>query len=119
THPDRLRPKPFAAISTAWVVPSLVGPVVSGVLAQHASWRWVFLGLVPFVLIGAGLMVPVLRLLHAPEGRPGRALADRRRIGRALAVAAGIAALEAAGQHPSAVSLSAGGLGAVALVWGL
>src|SRR6202012_5066025 len=119
THPDRLRPKPFAAISTAWVVPSLVGPVVSGVLAQHASWRWVFLGLVPFVVIGAGLMVPVLRLLHAPATAADSALADPRRSVRGLAVAAGIAALEAAGQHPSPGSLSAGVLGAAALVWGL
>src|SRR5919197_2106169 len=32
-YPDRLRPRVFAAISSAWVVPSLVGPVVSGALA--------------------------------------------------------------------------------------
>jgi MFS family permease len=118
-YPQRLQPRVFAATSSAWVVPSLLGPVVSGVLAQHASWRWVFLGLVPFVLIAAALMVPVLRLLHAPAGGGDSALADPRRIVRALAVAAGIAALEAAGQHPSAVSLSAGLLGAAALVWGL
>ena len=29
-YPEALRPKLFAAISTAWVVPSLVGPIVSG-----------------------------------------------------------------------------------------
>ncbi len=85
-YPEQLRPRVFAAMSSAWVVPALLGPVVAGALAQHASWRWAFLGLVPFVVVGALLMV---------------------------------AALEAAGQHPSAVSVLAALLGAVALVWGL
>jgi hypothetical protein len=45
-------------------------------------------------------------------GPPGRVL-------HALAVAAGIAALEQAGQHPSALSIAAGVLGLAALLWGL
>jgi MFS family permease len=116
-YPEQLRPPLFAATSSAWVVPSLVGPVVSGALAQHASWRWVFLGLVPFSLVGTVLLLPVLRSLHpAVEGsRP----AGRSRLIRAAAVAAGVAALEQAGQHPS---LPAGGLavaGLAALAWGI
>jgi MFS family permease len=118
-YPQAVQPKVFAATSSAWVVPSLVGPLISGVLAQHASWRWVFLGLVPFVLIGAALMLPVLRSLHVPPGGKDSALTDPHRILRALAVAAGIAALEGAGQHPSPASLAAAAVGAVALVWGL
>ena len=51
-YPEALRPKLFAAISTAWVVPSLVGPVVSGWVTENLSWRWVFLGLLPFTLVG-------------------------------------------------------------------
>lgn len=117
TFPDELRPKIFAAISAAWVLPSLLGPIVSGTLAQHASWRWVFLGLLPFVLAGALLMVPVLRRLATPA-TPGR-LADPRRVLRAVGAAAGVAALEAAGQHPSPVSLPIAGVGVIALVWGL
>src|SRR3954463_15952956 len=46
-YAERLRPAVFAATSSAWVVPALVGPGISGALAQHASWRWVFLGLFP------------------------------------------------------------------------
>lgn len=116
-YPDSLRPKIFAAMSSAWVVPSLLGPIVSGSLAQHVSWRWVFLGLMPFVLVGALLMVPVLRGLAAPAV-PGR-LADPSRVLRAVATAGGVAALEAAGQHPSPVSLPVAAVGVVALVWGL
>jgi MFS family permease len=119
TYPESLRPKLFGVISSAWVVPSLVGPVVSGALAQHASWRWVFLGLVPFVALGSVLMLPVLRTLHVPVGSSTSRLADPRRVLRALAVAAGIAALEQAGQHPSAVSVLIAVVGLAALLWGL
>jgi MFS family permease len=118
-YPVSLQPKVFAATSSAWVLPSLAGPVISGVLAQHASWRWVFLGLVPFALVGAALLVPVLRSLRVPLRAEAGGLADPRRILRALAVAAGIAALEGAGQHPSQASLVAAAFGLAALVWGL
>ena len=60
-YPDALRPRLFAATSSAWVLPSLVGPVVAGTLAQHASWRWVFLGLVPIAVLGAVLLLPIVR----------------------------------------------------------
>jgi MFS family permease len=116
-YPEALRPKLFAATSSAWVLPSLIGPVVSGALAQHASWRWVFLGLVPFTVGGAVLLVPVLRGLHRAD-MPSR-LADPRRLLRALAVAAGVAGLEQAGQHPSALSAVLAGAGLGALAWGI
>jgi predicted MFS family arabinose efflux permease len=88
-------------------------------LAQHASWRWVFLGLLPFVLVGSTLMLQVLRRITTRAVRPASRLADPRRIVRAVAAAGGVAALEAAGQHPSAGSLGAGAVGVIALVWGL
>ena len=42
-YPDLLRPKVFSWISAAWVLPSLIGPPISGWLASTWSWRWVFL----------------------------------------------------------------------------
>jgi MFS family permease len=116
-YPAALRPAVFATTSSAWVVPSLVGPAIAGALAQHASWRWVFLGLAPFVLVGGVLLVPVLRALHRPADPSP--LARPMRLVWALAVAGGIAALEQAGQHPSPVSLGLGAVGLVALVAGL
>ncbi|HEU5268151.1 MAG TPA: MFS transporter [Jatrophihabitans sp.] len=116
-YPERLRPRLFAATSSAWVLPALVGPAAAGVLAQHASWRWVFLGLVPFVLIGGALLTPVLRSLQPRAAT--RAFADPIQLVRAVAVAAGVAALEQAGQHPSLLSAAIAALGLAALAWGL
>jgi MFS family permease len=118
TYPAALRPKLFAAISSAWVLPALIGPAISGTLTQHLSWRWVFLGLLPFALIGSALMVPVVRTLQSPARRGGK-LADRRRILHAFAVAGGIAALEDAGQHPGPRSVAFGIVGVLGLAWGL
>lgn len=118
TYPEQLRPKVFVATSGAWLLPSLLGPLVSGLITQHISWRWVFLGLLPFVLIGVALLVPVLRRLDsAPGERAG--LADPRRLLLALLVAAGVATFEGAGQHPSVVSVVLAVIGVGAAVWGL
>jgi MFS family permease len=58
--PPELRPKLFAVLSTAWVVPGIIGPAISGFVAEHASWRLVFLGLLPFVALAAALTIPAI-----------------------------------------------------------
>lgn len=69
-----------AMLSSAWVVPGLVGPALAGLVAEHIGWRWVFLALVPVVvLMGVG----VLRLVAA-LGRSSDAVAGRSRRRRAL-----------------------------------
>src|SRR6266511_2629869 len=45
SYPEALRPRVFAVLSTAWVVPGLIGPALSALVATHLSWRYVFLGL--------------------------------------------------------------------------
>lgn len=116
-YPERLRGPVFAAISSAWIVPSLVGPLIAGLLAEHVGWRWVFLGLVPFVIVGGLLLVPVLRTLNGGTGN--RLLTGRRKLGRAAAVAVGIALLEQAGQHPSALSVAGAAIGLTLFGWGV
>ncbi|WP_131735645.1 MFS transporter [Actinomadura roseirufa] len=69
-YPDELRSRVFAALSAAWVVPSLIGPAVGGAVAEHAGWRWVFLGLIPLVVPSALLLVPVLRGLTSVDAAP-------------------------------------------------
>ena len=60
-YPDRLRPRMLALMSTAWIVPALVGPAVAGVVAERASWRLVFLALLPLLALAAALTLPPLR----------------------------------------------------------
>jgi MFS family permease len=119
-YPESLRPRFFAALSSAWVLPSLVGPVVAGAVTQHLGWRWVFLGLVPLVAVGAALMVPVLATLGASRAVSGSVRSrSTERVVRAVAVAAGVSALAHSGQSPSPATLAVGAVGLVAMVWGL
>src|SRR4051794_7383425 len=53
SFPPQLRPRVFAIMSTAWVIPGLIGPGVSSVVAQAFGWRWVFAGLLPLVAVAA------------------------------------------------------------------
>src|SRR5580692_336238 len=45
--PPALRPRAYAAMSTAWVIPGVVGPAIAGVVAENLTWRLVFLALIP------------------------------------------------------------------------
>ncbi len=40
--PPHLRPKMFGALAAAWLLPSIVGPALSGIITDHFGWRWVF-----------------------------------------------------------------------------
>jgi MFS family permease len=61
------RPRMVAVISTAWVVPALVGPVLASVVANSIGWRWVFLGLIVPVLAAGTVAVRALRIVRRPE----------------------------------------------------
>src|SRR6266540_1585925 len=67
SYPEALRPRVFAVLSTAWVVPGLIGPALSALVATHLGWRYVFLGLLPLVLLAAALALPALRRLGPPS----------------------------------------------------
>ncbi|MDF5752591.1 MFS transporter [Spongiactinospora sp. TRM90649] len=56
-----VRPKIFAALSSAWVVPALIGPSVGGLVADTVGWRWVFRGIVPLVVPALLMLLPALR----------------------------------------------------------
>jgi MFS family permease len=113
-YDEALRPRVFAAVSAAWVLPALVGPVVSGLVTEHLSWRLVFGGLVPFVLLGVALVWPALARLDRREA--ARAPARRRLAPYAVLAALGMAALQYAGQHIRPASLPVALAGLVALV---
>jgi MFS family permease len=114
-YAEPLRPRLFGAISAAWVLPALVGPLVAGLLTTHASWRVVFLGLLPLILLGLGLVLPAVRVLPAPE-HPGEPTAGW---WWALLAGSGIAALQYAGQRRDLIALAVAAVGVGALVLGL
>jgi MFS family permease len=58
-YPEALRPKVFSVISAAWVLPSLLGPVLAGWVTATWSWRWVFWIVV--VPVGLALVVLLVR----------------------------------------------------------
>src|SRR3954468_15497826 len=69
-YPEQLKPRMLAVLSSAWVVPGLIGPALAGLISDIAGWRWVFLGLVPFLVIGAILTLPSLRRLSGGHAAP-------------------------------------------------
>ncbi|MHA6760319.1 MFS transporter [Streptacidiphilus sp. PAMC 29251] len=102
-YPERLRPSVFAAFSSAWVLPSIVGPVISGTVTQQLGWRWVFLSIPALIVLPVALMLPQLRRLQAADtaadAAPRSWGLDRRRILLALALAVGAGLLQYAGQQ--------------------
>ena len=69
-YPEKVKPRMLAVLSSAWIVPGLIGPALAGVVADFVGWRWVFLGLVPILPLATGLVLPALRKL-APSMTSG------------------------------------------------
>jgi MFS family permease len=85
---EELQPKIYAVMSAAWVLPSLVAPLIAGWITDRFGWRWVFLGLVvPVVLVGALVVSQIRRL-----GPPGMAV-GKSRLPVALLLSAGATAV--------------------------
>ena len=61
------RPTMFALISSAWMVPSVVGPLIAAWIAAAVGWRWVFLGLLPLCAVIGFVALLGVRLVPAPE----------------------------------------------------
>jgi MFS family permease len=103
-YPEALHPRIFAAFATAWVVPSLVGPPVAGLVADHVGWRWVFLAVPLGVLPAVVLLRPTLGRLTRPD--TADAAAGRAPIAWAACAAVSAGALHVAGHRPDAAGLA-------------
>lgn len=82
------RARMLAILSTAWIVPSLAGPGVAGLVADYLNWRVVFLGLLPLLVVVGVLTVGALHRLGAPSVRVERP--SNLRLATQLAVGTGI-----------------------------
>ena len=94
--PERLRPVMFATLSTAWVLPGVIGPAIAGIVGQFVGWRAVFLGLLPLLAIAALIAYPAIARIAdhpaddaADKAERAASASLRRRLPLALLVAAG------------------------------
>lgn len=115
-YPERLRPSVFAAFSSAWVLPSIVGPVVSGLVTQHLGWRWVFLAVPVLILLPLAVMGPALRRSEREQPVLKGAGFDRRRTLLAAMAAVGAGLLQYAGQRLDLLGLVPAVVGAALLL---
>jgi len=60
-------------IAATFAVATIVGPLLGGLLVEHASWRWVFLVNLP---LGATAFVALALRLPAPDTEPARQRLD-------------------------------------------
>jgi MFS family permease len=91
-YPGPAHPRMMAVLSTAWLIPAVVGPASAIFIAETFGWRWVFWGLLPITL-GAG-SIAVTAVAKAVDARPA-ASERRRRLPRALTLMGGVTAFMA------------------------
>jgi MFS family permease len=69
-YPDAIRARMTAILASVWILPALVGPALSGAIAERASWRVVFAGLLPLLALAAWLVLPPLKKLAVVSAAP-------------------------------------------------
>jgi MFS family permease len=107
-YPPSAAPRMIALVSSAWVVPGLVGPALAGLASDTVGWRWAFLAIVPAVLVMGFALYVRLAGLGAAERADAPARSDRRRAADAIGLAVGSTLLLTAlsiGSAPLAIAL--------------
>ncbi|MFF2154049.1 MFS transporter [Paenibacillus chitinolyticus] len=89
SYPDELRAKILGAFGTAYVLPSMLGPYVAGLIADQWSWRFVFWGILPILIVSALLSLPAFRKLKT-QGTQGESGASATWLALLLTIGTGI-----------------------------
>lgn len=116
---DADRPKVFSWLSTAWVMPSFLGPPIAAYLTQRLSWHWVFFAVLPLVGATVALTLPTLLRLRRSGQDRGHGPADPAPIWAAVVVAVAVPAIQLAGQRLDLWSIGLAAVGVVLLAVGL
>ncbi len=114
-YPPALHGRVFAAFSAAWVVPSLVGPVLAGAVADYLHWRWVFLGVALLTTLAYVVVYARLRGFSMTVDGGGERAPIAGRLAWSTVVAVAALTLGLAGEFGAAAPLVVGA-SAVALV---
>jgi len=112
-YPEGARPRMMALVSSAYALPSLIGPALAGLIADHLGWRWVFLGLAPLLPLAAGLALPAMRRFGPTSRAPrdwGRVVAALRLVGGMALLSGGLGSQE---PRPWPLTVALIGAGAV------
>jgi len=113
-YPAELRPRVFAVFSSAWVVPGLIGPAAAGGIEQALSWHYVFLALLPFVVIAGAITIPELSREAPADATPP----DPSRRRRAVVLVGGVGAVLAAiSGAPVGVAVALAAVGFPVAIW--
>jgi MFS family permease len=112
-YPAKTQARMGAVLSSALILPSLVGPALAGIIAQVWSWRVVFLALLPLVPCALWLILqPLSRIVTQPMQE-----AASRRTRSAMQLAAGVGLFLFGLERSSLVSIAGFVLMGVALAW--
>jgi MFS family permease len=68
--PAVLRPRMFSLFAAMWILPSVLGPLLTGLVTEQFGWRWVFLGALVLLIPSWLLLRPAMRVsarTPAPE----------------------------------------------------
>jgi MFS family permease len=64
--PPNEKPKAVAAMDVAWIIPSLLAPLIGGVLVDYLNWRWIFTAQLLPLAVALLLISPRIRHLDKP-----------------------------------------------------
>lgn len=118
--PESLRPQMFATLSTAWVLPGVIGPALAGIVGETVGWRWVFLGLLPLILVSSSIAFPAISRIGPDPTDAENAATLRERAPLAIVVAVGTGLLLAGlTSGETALLIGLGAVGVVLAVFAL
>lgn len=107
--PERLRAVMMTWFSAAWMLPAFVGPPVAAWITTTWSWHWVFYGVLPLLALTVVLAGPALWRQQASGAFAVEEASTPVPIWAGVVLAAGAAAIQAAGQRAeNGVDLVAG-----------
>jgi MFS family permease len=91
-YPEAHRPRVFALLAAAWILPGLVGPSYGALLATTIGWRWAFLTILPLLAAAGWLVLRGVAAVQIPAG-PRQRLDVRRPVQLSVGAAAVIGGL--------------------------
>jgi MFS family permease len=71
------------------VLPGVIGPAIAGFVGETLGWRWVFLGLLPLIVVSASIAFPAVRRIGPDPSHAGNVSTLRDRAPLAFLVAIG------------------------------